>query len=72
MSCPHRAGRAARCIDPGRPAARRRTSHLRGRHGLALGMPTAAPAKAAAKDAKPAAAPASHQCHVYGLGFEIG
>ncbi|OEL18988.1 hypothetical protein BAE44_0019995 [Dichanthelium oligosanthes] len=49
-----------------------RTSHLRGRHGLALGMPTAAPAKAAAKDAKPAAAPASHQCHVCGLGFEMG
>ncbi|RLN40260.1 zinc finger protein ZAT8-like [Panicum miliaceum] len=55
-----------------------RTSHLRGRHGLALGMPTAAPAakqQAAAKDPKAAAAAApagSHQCHVCGLGFEMG
>nr|CAB3497668.1 unnamed protein product [Digitaria exilis] len=53
-----------------------RTSHLRGRHGLALGMLAAAapPAKqqqaAAAKDhPKPAA---SHQCHVCGVGFEMG
>ncbi|CAN6297254.1 unnamed protein product [Urochloa humidicola] len=50
-----------------------RTSHLRGRHGLALGLPAATPAAAkqqatAAKDTKPA----SHQCHVCGLGFEMG
>ncbi|RCV40209.1 hypothetical protein SEVIR_9G033200v4 [Setaria viridis] len=54
-----------------------RTSHLRGRHGLALGMPTTAtPGKqaAAAKDPKAPAphAAASHQCHVCGLGFEMG
>jgi hypothetical protein len=62
-----------------------RTSHLRGRHGLALGMPTAAaatpPAKqqgaagaAASEDPKapPHAAASSHQCHVCGLGFEMG
>ncbi|CAN6286364.1 unnamed protein product [Urochloa humidicola] len=54
-----------------------RTSHLRGRHGLALGLPAAAPppgkqqaAAAAAKDHHPKAA--SHQCHVCGLGFEMG
>ncbi|XP_062212849.1 zinc finger protein ZAT1-like [Phragmites australis] len=46
-----------------------RTSHLRGRHGLALGM--LAPAKAATKEEKPAAA-ASHRCPVCGLGFETG
>ncbi|XP_062214149.1 zinc finger protein ZAT12-like [Phragmites australis] len=45
-----------------------RTSHLRPRHGLALGT---APAKATAKQEKPAAA-VSHQCHVCGLGFEMG
>ncbi|CAN6308716.1 unnamed protein product [Urochloa humidicola] len=52
-----------------------RTSHLRGRHGLALSLPAAAApptakqqAAAAAKDTKPA----SHQCHVCGLGFEMG
>ncbi|PUZ36338.1 hypothetical protein GQ55_9G030500 [Panicum hallii var. hallii] len=45
-----------------------RTSHLRGRHSLALGMPAAAPA------AKQQAAPpaASHQCQFCGLGFEMG
>ncbi|XP_062209473.1 zinc finger protein ZAT8-like [Phragmites australis] len=46
-----------------------RTSHLRGRRGLALGL--AATAEAAAKEERPAAAP-SHQCHVCGLGFEMG
>ncbi|CAL4936764.1 unnamed protein product [Urochloa decumbens] len=52
-----------------------RTSHLRGRHGLALGLPAAAPPaakqQAVAKDSKAPAA-ASHQCHVCGLGFEMG
>ncbi|EER93193.1 hypothetical protein BDA96_01G036300 [Sorghum bicolor] len=50
-----------------------RTSHLRGRHGLALGMP--APAKDDAKETttkQPAAASASHLCHVCGLSFEMG
>ncbi|KAL6638148.1 hypothetical protein ACP70R_025720 [Stipagrostis hirtigluma subsp. patula] len=45
-----------------------RTSHLRGRNGLTLATE---PAKAAAAKEKPAAA-ASHQCHVCGLGFEMG
>ncbi|NP_001310527.1 uncharacterized protein LOC107648850 [Zea mays] len=54
-----------------------RTSHLRARHGLALGMHAAAPAKeedTATKPAaaKPAPAPASHLCHVCGLGFDMG
>jgi hypothetical protein len=52
-----------------------RTSHLRGRHGLALGMPAAAPAKEEDTATKPAAAkpaPASHLCHVCGLGFDMG
>ncbi|CAN6280790.1 unnamed protein product [Urochloa humidicola] len=53
-----------------------RTSHLRGRHGLALGLPAAAPPTAkqqvAAKDHPTKAAAASHQCHVCGLGFEMG
>ncbi|KAL6894347.1 hypothetical protein ACP4OV_008445 [Aristida adscensionis] len=47
-----------------------RTSHLRGRHGLALGVepaPAATKAAAATKEK-----PASHQCHVCGLGFEMG
>ena len=53
-----------------------RTSHLRGRHGLALGMPAAAPAakqQPASKDPKKQQPAASHhQCHVCGLGFEMG
>ncbi|CAD6215202.1 unnamed protein product [Miscanthus lutarioriparius] len=52
-----------------------RTSHLRGRHGLALGMTALAPAKDAKETATKqaaAAAPASHLCHVCGLGFEMG
>ncbi|TVU44389.1 hypothetical protein EJB05_03827, partial [Eragrostis curvula] len=52
-----------------------RTSHLRGRHGLALGLQqaAAAPNKAAAanKENKLAAA-TTHECHVCGQGFEMG
>ncbi|KAL5219557.1 hypothetical protein ABZP36_020241 [Zizania latifolia] len=52
-----------------------RTSHLRGRHGLALGIAAAAgttkePAAASKKvQEKPAA---SHECHICGQGFEMG
>ncbi|PWZ55747.1 Zinc finger protein ZAT8 [Zea mays] len=51
-----------------------RTSHLRARHGLALGVPAAAPAKedTATKPAAAEPAPASHLCHVCGLGFDMG
>ncbi|KAJ1292963.1 hypothetical protein BS78_01G031300 [Paspalum vaginatum] len=57
-----------------------RTSHLRGRHGLALGVPAAKPPAAAGhasgnKDSKQAAAAGhatAHQCHVCGVGFEMG
>uniref|UniRef100_A0A0E0GVN4 C2H2-type domain-containing protein n=1 Tax=Oryza nivara TaxID=4536 RepID=A0A0E0GVN4_ORYNI len=49
-----------------------RTSHLRGRHGLALGL-AAATAKETTKKVqeKPAAA-ATHECHICGQGFEMG
>ncbi|CAM0877355.1 unnamed protein product [Alopecurus aequalis] len=52
-----------------------RTSHLRGRHGLALGLAgdhyySGKPKKTASTDdEKPAAV---HQCHVCGLSFEMG
>uniref|UniRef100_A0ACD5WCX7 Uncharacterized protein n=1 Tax=Avena sativa TaxID=4498 RepID=A0ACD5WCX7_AVESA len=55
-----------------------RTSHLRGRHGLALGLAgdhySAKPKKSSSSsstddDQKPAAV---HQCHVCGLEFEMG
>ncbi|KAM0868059.1 hypothetical protein ACQ4PT_041601 [Festuca glaucescens] len=51
-----------------------RTSHLRGRHGLALALAgdhySAKPKKTTSTDdQKPAAV---HQCHVCGLGFETG
>uniref|UniRef100_A0ACD5WC11 Uncharacterized protein n=1 Tax=Avena sativa TaxID=4498 RepID=A0ACD5WC11_AVESA len=52
-----------------------RTSHLRGRHGLALGLASGDNYTANLKkttssdDHKPAAA---HECHVCGLGFETG
>jgi hypothetical protein len=50
-----------------------RTSHLRGRHGLALGLAPAAPDKASAaatttKKEKPAAI---HECHFCGAEFEM-
>ncbi|XP_048527077.1 zinc finger protein ZAT8-like [Triticum urartu] len=46
-----------------------RTSHLRGRHGLALGLAagTDLPATKKATEQKQA-----HQCHVCGLEFEMG
>ncbi|KAF7061931.1 hypothetical protein CFC21_068583 [Triticum aestivum] len=43
-----------------------RTSHLRGRHGLALGL-TSGPGTKKTTDEKRA-----HQCHVCGLEFEMG
>uniref|UniRef100_A0ACD6A9M7 Uncharacterized protein n=1 Tax=Avena sativa TaxID=4498 RepID=A0ACD6A9M7_AVESA len=52
-----------------------RTSHLRGRHGLALALASGDHSSAKPKkitfsdDQKPAA---EHQCHVCGLGFETG
>ncbi|KAG8061530.1 hypothetical protein GUJ93_ZPchr0003g17789 [Zizania palustris] len=52
-----------------------RTSHLRGRQGLALGIAAAAgttkePAATSKKvQEKPAA---SHECHICGQGFEMG
>ncbi|KAM0928044.1 hypothetical protein ACQ4PT_002236 [Festuca glaucescens] len=47
-----------------------RTSHLRARNGLALGLAWTEPApKKAADNNKPAAV---HQCHVCGLQFEMG
>ncbi|KAE8814896.1 C2H2 zinc finger protein [Hordeum vulgare] len=46
-----------------------RTSHLRGRHGLALGLAAGSdqPATKRTTDQKQA-----HQCHVCGLEFEMG
>ncbi|GJN22857.1 hypothetical protein PR202_gb10459 [Eleusine coracana subsp. coracana] len=58
-----------------------RTSHLRGRHGLALGLAAAsssspankaAAATAANKEEEKPAAAASHQCHFCGAEFEMG
>lgn len=52
-----------------------RTSHLRGRNGLALGLAASSPAKPAAATAKvekTPAAPTSHECHVCGQAFEMG
>ncbi|CAM0877365.1 unnamed protein product [Alopecurus aequalis] len=47
-----------------------RTSHLRGRHGLALGLAWTEPTpKKTENNDKPAAV---HQCHVCGLEFELG
>ncbi|XP_051177435.1 zinc finger protein ZAT7-like [Lolium perenne] len=50
-----------------------RTSHLRGRHGLALALAgdhySLEPKKTTSDDQKPAAV---HQCHVCGLTFEMG
>uniref|UniRef100_A0A0D9W0S6 C2H2-type domain-containing protein n=1 Tax=Leersia perrieri TaxID=77586 RepID=A0A0D9W0S6_9ORYZ len=45
-----------------------RTSHLRGRHGLALGLATG---KENPKKLQEKAA-ASHECHICGQGFEMG
>ncbi|KAM0928035.1 hypothetical protein ACQ4PT_002229 [Festuca glaucescens] len=51
-----------------------RTSHLRGRHGLALALagdhyPVKPKKTTSTDDQKP---PAVHQCHVCGLSFEMG
>jgi hypothetical protein len=49
-----------------------RTSHLRGRaHGLDLGVVGAKALKQHKAD-KPAAQQQQHQCHICGLGFEMG
>uniref|UniRef100_A0ACD5X932 Uncharacterized protein n=1 Tax=Avena sativa TaxID=4498 RepID=A0ACD5X932_AVESA len=49
-----------------------RTSHLRGRHGLALGLLawTEAAPKKTEENGKPAAG--AHRCHVCGVEFEMG
>ncbi|WVZ61058.1 hypothetical protein U9M48_010987, partial [Paspalum notatum var. saurae] len=50
-----------------------RTSHLRGRHGLALAVPAAKPPRhAGGKDDGHKQAAAAHQCHVCGVEFEMG
>ncbi|XP_040378533.1 zinc finger protein ZAT8-like [Oryza brachyantha] len=48
-----------------------RTSHLRGRHGLALCL-AAATVKEAPKKAEEKPAAATHECHICGQGFEMG
>ncbi|XP_047071954.1 zinc finger protein ZAT5-like [Lolium rigidum] len=45
-----------------------RTSHLRGRHGLELGVGVAK----AIKNKKPSEDKQSHECNICGLGFETG
>uniref|UniRef100_A0A0E0KKT3 C2H2-type domain-containing protein n=1 Tax=Oryza punctata TaxID=4537 RepID=A0A0E0KKT3_ORYPU len=50
-----------------------RTSHLRGRHGLALGLAaTTAKEHAAVTKKLQEKPPASHECHICGQGFEMG
>ncbi|CAM0877363.1 unnamed protein product [Alopecurus aequalis] len=56
-----------------------RTSHLRGRHGLALVLTGADPYNSAVVKTEPnkittdaRQMPAAHQCHVCGLEFEVG
>ncbi|KAF0911013.1 hypothetical protein E2562_005401 [Oryza meyeriana var. granulata] len=48
-----------------------RTSHLRGRHGLALGLAATVQGSPTKKvqEKQPAA---SHECHICGQGFEMG
>jgi hypothetical protein len=45
-----------------------RTSHLRGRHGLELGVSVAK----AIKDRKRSKEKQQHECHICGLSFETG
>ncbi|KAK1642841.1 hypothetical protein QYE76_060646 [Lolium multiflorum] len=45
-----------------------RTSHLRGRHGLELGVDVVK----AIKDRKQSEEKQQHECHICGLGFEMG
>ncbi|KAF8748219.1 hypothetical protein HU200_012958 [Digitaria exilis] len=53
-----------------------RTSHLRGRHGLELGVGARAlkhhKAAVAAEDAGDKQRRPQHECHICGLGFEMG